>query len=597
MKRAIRKRRARTVMLTALAISLASVLFAETASDESWKVVNRSLTAFEDAGRKAVHLDERAGQGLAWRNGATFAEGTIEFDVRGRDVEQRSFVGVAFHAADEQTFEAVYFRPFNFRSSDPAKAGRAVQYVSHPEFTWQKLRTEKPGLYEKAISPAPDPDGWFHVRIVCASTRVGVYVDGSPEPCLEVEKLGDRGQGMVGLFVGNGSGGDFSGLAITPSAEVAEGTREKETFDAVKAGDLAKVQSLVEKDPLIVNAKVQGDTPILFAALWLGRSDIVKYLVSKGADVNTVMKYAGTPMDVALDSGDAEVIDLLRSKGARPTPLEFETFRLAENVHRIAFPWGMRNNVIAYSGPDGILLVDTGFSRHAVDALKKTIAGLAKGVIKFVVNTHPHGDHVEGNGIASPGGRMIGFPDLDGPDLKGLLSKSEEPLRGPAGRELRAGYVMPFNGEDVRIIPNPDLHSPADVLVYFLTSKVLCMGDLLLSQNCPAVQDVSGYMSFLDTVLDVFPPGTTFVSGHGKDLTKDGLRKYRDDLAGMTGIVQQYHAAGQSAEDMVRNDVLGSYKAEYSFLDWLGPDSWIPRICRGLQSGTAGRPPKSEQRP
>lgn len=53
----------------------------------------------------------------------------------------------------------------------------------------------------------------------------------------------------------------------------------------------------------------------------------------------------------------------------------------------------------------------------------------------------------------------------------------------------------------------------------------------------------------------------------------------------------------QSAEDMVRNDGLGSYKAEYSFLDRLGPDSWIPRICRGLRTGTAGRPPKKGRRP
>lgn len=371
----------------------------------------------------------------------------------------------------------------------------------------------------------------------------------------------------------------------------------QEIFNAVKAGDLAKVQALVEKDPLIVNAKVQGETPILFAALWLGRSDIVKYLVSKGADVNASMKYSGTAMDLALDGGDAAVIEVLRSKGARSTPLEFETFRLAENVHRIAFPWGMRNNVVVFSGPDGILLVDSGFSRHAADALKKTIGGLATGEIRYVINTHPHGDHIEGNEIAPPGARVIGLQDLDGPELKGLVSKSGEPFRGPAGRDLQAGYVMPFNGEDVRIIPNPDLHSQADILIYFPASQVLCMGDLLLSQNCPAVQDVAGYMNFLDTVLDVFAPGTTFVSGHGKDLTKDGLRKYRDDLAGMTAIVGKQLAAGQSAEDMIRNDVLRAYKPEYSFLDWLGPDSWIPRICRGLRAGPEGRQPKKDQRP
>jgi len=111
------------------------------------------------------------------------------------------------------------------------------------------------------------------------------------------------------------------------------------------------------------------------------------------------------------------------------------------------------------------------------------------------------------------------------------------------------------------------------------------MGDLLLSQSCPAVQDVAGYMAFLDKVLDVFPAGTTFVSGHGKDLKADGLRKYRDDLVGMIDVVRKGYAAGRSAEDMLRDDVLKSYKAEYSFLDWIGPDSWLQRIVDGLRSG------------
>jgi hypothetical protein len=78
----------------------------------------------------------------------------------------------------------------------------------------------------------------------------------------------------------------------------------------------------------------------------------------------------------------------------------------------------------------------------------------------------------------------------------------------------------------------------------------------------------------------------TFAGGHGKDLTTDGLKKYRDDLAGMIAIVKKNYAAGKSAEDMIRDDVLKNYKAEYSFLDWLGPDSWIQRISQGLRSGS-----------
>jgi hypothetical protein len=183
----------------------------------AWKAVNRGVTALEDGSRKAIRLDERPGEGLVWLEGSRLGDGIIEFDVRGKDIFQQSFVGFAFHAADDQTFDAVYFRPFNFKNPDPARSNHAVQYVSHPQFTWQTLRAEKPEQYEKPVRPIPDPNGWFHVRIVIASPKVSVYVQDAAEPCLVVEKLSSRREGKFGLMVGNGSGGDFANLKITPA--------------------------------------------------------------------------------------------------------------------------------------------------------------------------------------------------------------------------------------------------------------------------------------------------------------------------------------------------------------------------------------------
>jgi hypothetical protein len=111
------------------------------------------------------------------------------------------------------------------------------------------------------------------------------------------------------------------------------------------------------------------------------------------------------------------------------------------------------------------------------------------------------------------------------------------------------------------------------------------MGDLLLSQSCPAVQDVAGYLELLDKVLDVFPARTTFVSGHGRDIDAAGLKKYRSEMAGMAELVRKEFVAGRTAEEMVRMNLLKAYKADYSHLDWLGPDSWIRTVVRGLQAG------------
>ncbi len=183
---------------------------------EGLKVFNRSVSSLSDGARKGVRLSEHAGDGVAYLQGVEFTNGTIELDVRGKDVPQQSFVGVAFHGVDGTTYDAIYFRPFNFRAEDPARRGHAVQYIAQPIYPWQKLRAEQPGKYERAIDPVPDPNAWFHVRVVVTSPKVSVFVDDAKEPSLVVDQLSNRKKGLVGLWVGNNSGGDFANLKIVP---------------------------------------------------------------------------------------------------------------------------------------------------------------------------------------------------------------------------------------------------------------------------------------------------------------------------------------------------------------------------------------------
>ena len=166
-----------------------------------------------------------------------------------------------------------------------------------------------------------------------------------------------------------------------------------------------------------------------------------------------------------------------------------------------------------------------------------------------------------------------------------MSASTTSPFRGRTGQELPAPHSLRFDGKDIKLIPYPGLHSQDDILIYFQKSGVVAMGDLLLSQNCPAVQNVAGYMEFLAKVLDVFPDGTIFVSGHGRDLAIAGLKKYRDDLEAMIVIVKKNFGAGKNAEEMIREDVLKTFKHDYAYLDWLGPDAWIRQVYRSLSSG------------
>jgi hypothetical protein len=176
------------------------------------KAVNREVTRSQE--RDGVHVSEKPGPGVVWIDGVDFGEGTIELDVRGRDVPNQSFVGVAFHGKDDNTYEAVYLRPFNFRIADPGRRQHAVQYVSVPEYDWSRLRQEFPEEFENPVDSSIVPTDWVPLRVVVKDRTVQIYVGRSGAPALEVRKLGQQDRGMVGLWAGNGSDGDYANLHI-----------------------------------------------------------------------------------------------------------------------------------------------------------------------------------------------------------------------------------------------------------------------------------------------------------------------------------------------------------------------------------------------
>jgi hypothetical protein len=169
-------------------------------------------------GRPALRVQATKDDTVIRLDRVEFTNGVVEFDALGQSAPRgSSFLGVAFRVVDAETHDAVYFRPFNFRAAAPEQKAHAVQYISHPKYRWQGLRTDTPGRYERPVVPAPDGDAWFHARIVVARPKVRVYVNDGKEPSLVVEELSDRTGGGVGLWVGPGQGGYFANLKITPA--------------------------------------------------------------------------------------------------------------------------------------------------------------------------------------------------------------------------------------------------------------------------------------------------------------------------------------------------------------------------------------------
>ena len=181
--------------------------------DQKIDVVNRTLSLYEPS-HGAVEMDAAEGDGLGILKEIEFKVGTIELELLGENSPGRSFIGIAFNIEDEESFEAIYFRPFNFVAKDQARKDHMVQYINHPENTWRRLREERTGEFENEISAPPDPDGWFKATIKVSEKGVEVFLDDKAEPVLKVERLSTSKSDKIGLWVGNGSSGRFRNLVV-----------------------------------------------------------------------------------------------------------------------------------------------------------------------------------------------------------------------------------------------------------------------------------------------------------------------------------------------------------------------------------------------
>jgi hypothetical protein len=159
--------------------------------------------------------------------GLEFSNGVIEAEVAGSPAEgaypgARGFVGIAFRLQTDQapdgpqTYDAFYLRPTNGRAEDQERRNHSVQYISHPDWTWSRLRRETPSRYEAYVDLLPDT--WTKIRIEVRGAQARLYVRDQPQPVLIVNdvKSGPSAKGAVALWLGPGTVAHFRNLAVTP---------------------------------------------------------------------------------------------------------------------------------------------------------------------------------------------------------------------------------------------------------------------------------------------------------------------------------------------------------------------------------------------
>ena len=151
-----------------------------------------------------------------------FHDGSIDLELAGEvasgaDAGARGFVGVVFRLQADNRYECFYLRPTNGRADDQLRRNHSLQYVSEPDYPWERLRQESPGVYESYADL--EPGAWTRVRIEVAGVKARLYVNGAAQPALIVNDLKHgESSGAIGLWVGPGSIGHFSTLRVAGSA-------------------------------------------------------------------------------------------------------------------------------------------------------------------------------------------------------------------------------------------------------------------------------------------------------------------------------------------------------------------------------------------
>ena len=166
-------------------------------------------------------------EAFAYIEGLEFSNGVMEAEVAGSPGPEaypgaRGFVGIAFRLQPNaksdgpQTYDAFYLRPTNGRAEDQERRNHSAQYISHPDWTWSRLRRETPSRYESYVDLLPDT--WTKIKIEVRGAEARLYVGDQPQPVLIVNdvKSGASAKGAVALWIGPGTVAHFRNLIVTP---------------------------------------------------------------------------------------------------------------------------------------------------------------------------------------------------------------------------------------------------------------------------------------------------------------------------------------------------------------------------------------------
>lgn len=239
--------------------------------------------------------------------------------------------------------------------------------------------------------------------------------------------------------------------------------------------------------------------------------------------------------------------------------VEVETTALRGGTHLLT---GAGGNIVASIGDDGTFIIDDQFAPLA-PRIRTALAGIGGGEVRFVINTHWHGDHTGGNEAFGKGGAVIVAHDnvrkrMGSEQFMAFMDRKVDasPAAALPVVTFAEAVTLHLNGDTVRVIHVADAHTDGDALVKFEQANVLHMGDTFFNGGYPFIDagsggSIGGVLAAVDAGLEMADANTMVVPGHGKQTDRAGLAAYGAMLKGYRDAIAKMKADGKTLEQVI----------------------------------------------
>src|SRR6185503_4893952 len=278
--------------------------------------------------------------------------------------------------------------------------------------------------------------------------------------------------------------------------------------------------------------------------------------------------------------------------------VEVKATKVAGNVYMLQ---GAGGNIGVSVGDDGLLIVDDQFAPLA-DKIRAALKGLADKKLRFILNTHWHGDHTGGNVAFGPEAPIIAHDNVRkrmSTEQKSEFFKSTTPASPKEALPVvtfNQSLAVHFNGEEIRVIHFPQGHTDGDSVIFFTKSNVVHMGDDFFANRFPFVDldsggTVQGLIKNIADIMPKLPPDVKLIPGHGPISTVDDLKAYHRMLVTTTDIVQQKMKAKKSLDQIKKEGLPDEWKSWGT--GFIKTDLWLEIIYKSYSKTPSKAPQNS----